>query len=255
MGLAPVENRNGPLAILLDVFDVPVVVESAPRWSTSLVWAGAKIVTSWNWTRRTCWWLSNTLCSSLTAERLSATPDPLALRLDVGLPDCVPLLSYHDLDNYLFPLVPRLTVSTGRRFVSVWATKRHAPTSSIAVCQGQVTSDPGATYSFEVTTTAAADSTAFKEQMRDQITGAHPLPGGGVALQLAFVVGPRRVWPNPWETTIDSLGSLLGRDTGAGSWNARDGRITDLGLHCAVDPHAGNRVVIVIRAGTTTWPT
>ncbi|MEV6303875.1 hypothetical protein AB0M02_31035 [Actinoplanes sp. NPDC051861] len=182
------------------------------------------------------------------AQRVSATPDPLALKLDVGLPDSVSLLSYHDLDNYLFPLVPRLTASTGRQFVSVWATKRHAPTSSIAVGQGRVASDPGGTYSFEVNTTAAAESTAFKEQIRDQITTAHPLPDGGVTLQLAFVVGPRRAWPNLWKATIDSLGSLLGRDAGAGQWKARDGRITDLGLHSAVDRHAGNRVVIAIRA-------
>jgi len=31
-------------------------------------------------------------------------------------------------------------------------------------------------------------------------------------------------------------------------WNARDGRITILGLHCAVNPYAGNEVRIAIRA-------
>jgi hypothetical protein len=189
------------------------------------------------------------------AQHVSATADPLALRLDVGLPDCVAVLTYHDLDNYLFPLVPRLTASTGRQFASVWATTPHAPTSSIAICQGQVASDPGGTYSFEVNTTEAAESATFKEQIRDQITAAHPLPDGGVALQLAFVVGPGRAWPDLWKATIDSLGSLLGRDAGAGQWNARDGRITSLGLHCAVDPNADNRVVIAIRADTATSPT
>jgi hypothetical protein len=154
------------------------------------------------------------------------------------------------LDNYLFPLVPRLTASTGRQFVSVWATKSHAPTSWVATCRTQATRDPGGTYSFEVSATVAGDSIAFKEQIRDQITAARPLPAGGVALQLAFEVGPRRVWPNLWKATIDSLGSILGRDAGAGQWNVRDGRIADLGLHCVVSADAGNRVVIAIRAGT-----
>lgn len=192
---------------------------------------------------------------TVVAEQLGATSDPLALRLDIGLPREVSLLAYHDLDNYLFPLVPKLTASTGRQFVSVWATKRHAATSSVAICQTRATSDPGGVYSFEVGTTAAADSTAFKEQIRDQITVGRPLPDGGVALQLAFVVGPHRVWPNLWKATIDSLGSLLGRDAGAGQWNVRDGRITDLALHCVVSPDVGNRVVIAIRAGTAALPT
>jgi len=187
---------------------------------------------------------------TVITEQLAATPDPLALRLDIGLPDDVSLLSYHDLDNYLFPLVPKLTASTGRQFVSVWATKRHAPTSVVAVCRTRVSGDPGGSYSFVVRTTAAADSTAFKQQIRDQIRVGRPLPDGGVALQLAFVVGPRRVWPNLWKATIDSLASVLGRDAGAGEWNARDGRITDLALHCVVSPDAGNRVVIAVRAGT-----
>ncbi|WP_206779044.1 hypothetical protein [Frankia sp. CpI1-P] len=99
-----------------------------------------------------------------------------------------------------------------------------------------------------MTTTASADTTAFKEQVRDQITAASPLSGRGVALQLAFVVGPRRAWPNLWKATIDALGSILGRDDGAREWNARDGRIIDLGLHCAVDPAAGDGVTIAIRA-------
>jgi hypothetical protein len=30
--------------------------------------------------------------------------------------------------------------------------------------------------------------------------------------------------------------------------DVRDGRITELGLHCVVDPDAGNRVVIAIGA-------
>jgi hypothetical protein len=185
---------------------------------------------------------------SAIAEQLRTTPDPLAVRLDIGLPDTVPLLAYNDLDNYLFPLVPKLTERTGRRFASVWATKRYATTSTVTVDRARRTNEPDGGYSFRVRTTASAGSTAYKEQVRDQITAGRPLPDGGVALQLTFVVGPRRAWPNLWKATIDSLGSILGHDTGAQEWNPRDGRITDLGLHCTVDPAVGYDVLIAIRA-------
>ena len=77
-----------------------------------------------------------------------------------------------------------------------------------------------------------------------------PLPGNGIALQVAFVLGPRRVWSNLWKPTIDSLGSILGREDRAREWNARDGRITDLGVHCTVDMAIGNKVTMAIRAST-----
>jgi len=44
--------------------------------------------------------------------------------------------------------------------------------------------------------------------------------------------------------------SILGHEPGAREWNPRDGRITELGLHCTVDPAAGNQVIAAIRAGT-----
>lgn len=177
-----------------------------------------------------------------------AIPGPLALRLDVGLPCTVPLNALNDLDNYAFPLIPKLTERIGRQFVSVWLTKRHAAVSSVAVGSAVPVGDPGGAYSFTVRTLGSAAATAYKEQIRDQIAVAEPLPGDGVALQIAFIVGPRRAWPNLWKATIDSLGLMLGRDDGAREWNARDGRITDLGLHCAVDSSAGNEIALAIRA-------
>ncbi|SCG39100.1 hypothetical protein GA0070614_0597 [Micromonospora coxensis] len=185
---------------------------------------------------------------TLVAEQVTSTAGPLALRLDVGLADTAPLYASHDLDNYLFPLVPKLTSRTGRHFVSVWATKRHAPTSSVAICPAIPIDDPLGMYVFDATTTASASTNAYKEQIRDQITTANPLPDGGVALQIGFVVGPHRAWPNLWKPTIDALGAILGHDDGAREWNARDGRITDLGLHCATDPTVGNLIRIAIRA-------
>lgn len=85
-----------------------------------------------------------------------------------GLPDRVPVLALNDLDNYLFPLVPKLTEGTGRQFASVWATKRPAATSSVAVCQAHTVQDPGGECSLPVQTTASASTTAYKQQIRDQ---------------------------------------------------------------------------------------
>ena len=190
------------------------------------------------------------------AEHLRGLSGPLALRLDIGLPDTVPLLALNDLDNYLFPLVPKLSAATGRQFASVWATKQHATASSVAVSHAPTANGPGeaSDFSSQVRTTASTGTAAYKQQIHDQITVGRPLPDGGVAVQLAFVVGPRRVWPNLWKATIDSLGPILGREAGAREWNVRDGRITDLGLHCVVDPAAGNQVAIAIRANAVDRP-
>ncbi|MBU2664305.1 hypothetical protein KOI35_12450 [Actinoplanes bogorensis] len=184
--------------------------------------------------------------TSLVAGPLAGLAGPVALSLHVATDNT----TSHDLDNYLFPLVPRITASTGRQFASVWGSKGREPASSITVGPARPVDDPGGVYAFSVRTTASAESVAYKQQIRDQVAAARPLPGGGVALQLAFVVGSRRAWPNLWKSTIDALGPVLGRDSGAAEWNARDGRIVDLGLHCVVDPAAGNDVAIAIRANT-----
>lgn len=155
---------------------------------------------------------------SAVAAGLHVTADPLALRLDIGLPDRVPLLAHNDLDNYLFPLIPKLTAATGRQFATVWASKRHAATSSVAVCQAHTADDPGGAYSVQIATTAPASATAYKQQIRDQVAAGRMLPEGGVGVQLAFVVGPRRAWPNLWKATIDALGTILGREPGASEW-------------------------------------
>jgi hypothetical protein len=63
-------------------------------------------------------------------------------------------------------------------------------------------------------------------------------------------VGSTRSWPDLWKATIDALGRILGHDDGAREWNTRDGRITDLGLHCTVDPAMRNNVTIAIRASS-----
>jgi hypothetical protein len=185
---------------------------------------------------------------SVVAHSIAATADPLSIWLDVGLKDDVEPLALNDLDNYLFPFAPILASRMGRQFTSVWASKRHAARSSIAVGQAASVAGPGGEYSFRVTTSVSAEKPAYKEAIRDQVIAAAPLPEGGVVLQLAFVVGPGRAWGNLWKPTIDALGAVLGRDDGTHEWNIRDGRITELGLHCTIDPDHGHDVDIAIRA-------
>jgi hypothetical protein len=79
-------------------------------------------------------------------------------------------------------------------------------------------------------------------------SSARELAEGTVALQLSFVVGPRRNWLNLWKPTIDALDLLLGRTRPDRAWHPRDGRVVDLGLHCAVDGTLANDVIIGIRA-------
>jgi hypothetical protein len=163
----------------------------------------------------------------------------LALRLDVGLPVTIPLLAEHDLDNYVFPLAKYLVAMTGRSFASVWCTKRHAAESFVRSGDR-----------FNVRTSASASSTAYKQQIHDQLADARTLSEGPVSLQLAFVVGPSRNWLNLWKPTIDALDPLLGRTRPGRAWHPRDGRIVELGLHCAVDPDLVNDILISVFAAS-----
>jgi hypothetical protein len=180
---------------------------------------------------------------------LAAIPGPLALRLDVGLPATTSLLDAHDLDNYLFPLVTRLSKESERPFVSVWGNKRHAEASYLHLAQAAPQPElhwPGPV--FQVRTKASGGSTAFKQQIDLQLGGALPLPDGPVGLHIGFRVGPTRNWTNLWKSTIDSLDRLLGRTMPDRLWHPRDGRITELGLSDHTDATLGHDVVISISA-------
>jgi hypothetical protein len=177
--------------------------------------------------------------------------DPLALSLDVALPPDLDLVNHHDLDNYAEPVARRLAKASGRQFVSVWCTKQHGETSFLCVS----TAMPSSAHQIEehrwlpVHTTASSEKTAYKEQISSQIKDSPiELDDGPVALQLAFTLGPRRNWINLWKATIDSLDLILGRTYPAKQWNPKDGRITELGLHCQVDGDVGNDVLIAIAA-------
>ena len=98
-------------------------------------------------------------------------------------------------------------------------------------------------------TTASWDKDAAKQRICSQLEGCvAELGEGPVAPHLAFTVGHGRNWINLWKPTIDSLDLILGRTYPAKPWNPRDGRITELGLHCHVDGNLGNDVLIAIAA-------
>ncbi len=181
-----------------------------------------------------------------TAELLSPSAvdsGPWALRLDVGLPPGRDLLDMADLDNYAYPLATRMG---NERLVSVWSAKRHADASCVHVAPAHETVPPDVAHT--VRTTASAQRTAYKEQIRSALAGAPPIPPGPVQLQIAFVVGARRNWINLWKPTIDALDPLLGRTRPDRDWHPNDGRITEFALHVNVDPALQHDVVASIIA-------
>ncbi|MFI5066927.1 MAG: hypothetical protein ACHP9Z_23530 [Streptosporangiales bacterium] len=179
-------------------------------------------------------------------ERLSG---PLALRLDVGLSRTAGLLDHRDLDNYLFPLAARLSHGTAGTFACVWGTKQHAASSYLRIGPATpASSSPAFDCCYTVRTSSSAQSAAFKEQIRDQLGSAQPLPPGPVHLQLLFTVGPGRNWLNLWKPAIDALGKMLGHAPAAPAWSPLDGRIVGLGLHCHVNPALGNDITITVAA-------
>lgn len=174
---------------------------------------------------------------------------PWALRLDVGLPSSRDLLEASDLDNYAYPLATRLRDPD---LVSVWCTKRYGEESSVRICAARDEPAPEAAGVVVATTAASASSIAYKEAIHAAVSAAAVLPDGPVRLELSFVVGPRRNWLNLWKQTIDALDPLLGRTRPDRAWHPRDGRITELGLHCTVDQFAGNKVAVGIYASAET---
>jgi len=169
-----------------------------------------------------------------------------ALRLDVGIPSSRDLLDASDLDNYAYPLASRLR---DPNLVSVWCTKRRSEQSTVRICAARAVPAPEARV-LVAKTAASASSVAYKEEIHAAVSGAAVLPDGPVRLELSFVVGPRRNWLNLWKQTIDALDPLLGRTRPDRAWHPLDGRITELGMHCTVDPAADNKVLVGIHASS-----
>lgn len=179
---------------------------------------------------------------------------PMALRLDVGLPRATDLLHERDLDNYFLPLAARLGRSAPGTLVCAWGTKRHAESSYVRVEPALPASGDDLTVCHAIRTNESAGSIAFKMEVSDQLGDIMPLPPGPVRLQLSFAVGRSRNWINLWKPTIDALGKILGQSPGRGAWNPLDGRVTDLGLHCTIDPDLDNDTIIAVAADNVRAP-
>lgn len=184
----------------------------------------------------------------LLRPRIASTPDPLGLHLDVGLPADVALLRDRDLDNYLLPLVQQLGRSTGRTFASATAVKRRANHSLVGVGLAQPAADAQRAQHL-VRTTASAESSRYKEQIRAALADAELIDAGPVHLDIVFGVGPTRSWLNLWKPTVDALGALLGQSGSSRAWHPDDGRITRLGLHRRADATLGYDVELLVLAG------
>ena len=187
----------------------------------------------------------------LLLPRCGRLTGPLALRLDVGLPPATPLLDQRDLDNYLYPLAARLGKTIGPRLVSVWGIKQHCRASFARIEPATpISARSPSGHRYTVRTSTSSQSTAFKQQVHDQLSGAAMLPDGPVSMQLSFTVGPGRNWLGLWKPTIDAQGRILGHTNPSRPWHPQDGRIVELGLHCQVDHTLGNDVLITIDAMT-----
>ncbi|NIZ89893.1 hypothetical protein F1544_02515 [Kineosporiaceae bacterium B12] len=184
---------------------------------------------------------------ALLVPRRPPSSEPVGLRLDVGLKEDVDLLDQRDLDNYAFPLSSRLSRAWAEPPDSVWVGKKHSRVSTAAVASVVATDRPSVSDDWvEVRTTASTETSAYKQQIRDQLSGVEQLPDGPVAVEISFLVGPRRNWLNLWKPSIDALEALLGRTTPTSQWHPRDGRIVALGLHRRVDETLGNDVRLAI---------
>jgi hypothetical protein len=174
-------------------------------------------------------------------DQLRARP-PWTLELAVGLPNTVPLLDQHDLDNYLHPLAHRLG---GRHLAAARATKSHGPRSTARLDTARPAPAPTATH--HVRTTGSAGSTTYKQQIHDQLgaTGATaPPPGTPLTATIGFRHSPARNWLNLWKPTLDALGPLIGE--GPRPWHPRDGAIVELALSSTIDPAVGWDVEICV---------
>ena len=190
-----------------------------------------------------------TATAELLLPKINDLSDPLALRLDVGLPAATPLLDAHDLDNYLFPLATRLARLSGREFATVWGTKQHGSDSYVRVEQAVEDHTPGDFTAVRlVDVRAAGGSLAFKQQIHDQLRELVPLLDGPVALQIAFVIPGGRNWATLWKPSIDSLDPLLGRTRPDRGWHPQDGRVVELALHRHVRDATTRHVTIAIGA-------
>ncbi|MFI5906937.1 hypothetical protein [Dactylosporangium sp. NPDC051541] len=97
-----------------------------------------------------------------------------------------------------------------------------------------------------VRTSAASESTAWKQQVHDACAAVvhEPLAAGPVALRVHCTVARRRNWAALWKPAIDALGPVLGVRDARRPFQPDDDRIVDLEPHRTVDDSVGDAVVI-----------
>ncbi|MGY1643090.1 hypothetical protein ACI782_18450 [Geodermatophilus sp. SYSU D00703] len=180
------------------------------------------------------------------AQSVLGTPPsgPVALRLDVGLPDDVRLLDQYGLARYLGPLAEWLESHGEWELAGVWATKAPGEDTVLRVDAARPVAPPEGDRRFTLRTTTSAGSPQYTAEVREQLAGEPTLPDGPVALQLAFVVPPGCNWPGLWQPTLDGLARVLGAAGDDSPDEPCDGRVVELGLHRREDPALGHGVVV-----------
>lgn len=178
----------------------------------------------------------------LVATQLAAFDGPAGIALTVGLPAGRPLTSGGgDLDNYLYPVVRHLGAS---RFNTAWATK-HRGDSVICVAPARAVASPEGWKACVVTTTASAQTRAFKEQVAGAVPSA-AATDGALEVQVSYRLSMRRNWAALWKPTLDALGGVLGVPNPARPFMPNDDRIVRLGLHRTSDESLGWNIAIAI---------
>lgn len=170
------------------------------------------------------------------------SPQGNALELVIAVPAARPLDSGGgDLDNYVFPVVRRLR---HQRFMTVWAAKRHAERSSIAIGPATAAPVPDASWQFAHAETAEPkDTPAWKHDLDRQIRAQVAMTvSGPVEIQISYVVEPTWNWAVLWKPTIDALGAIVGE--GSRPFHPLDDRIVRLAVHRKVAARRPRRTSI-----------
>jgi len=175
------------------------------------------------------------------APILAAIDGPLAVELNVGLRDELPLTSGgRDLDNYLFPLAKRLGPA---RIAAMFGQKVHGP-SFLAVGHAQpdhVVSSP----QFSTQITGSYVRPEWKATLRERLLQIQHavLAVGAIGMTIGITTEPGRNWANIWKPLIDAFGPVLGENLER-PFHPNDDRITSLGLHHNVNTAIGHDVII-----------
>jgi hypothetical protein len=164
--------------------------------------------------------------------------------LVVGIPGSQPIdRGGRDPDNYLYPLVRRLSAGG---LAAAFGRKIHQRHSTIAVAPAKHTAELPGPPQLVVRTSVSAQTPAWKQSLSKACAErvARPLPPGPVALRIQLGVSGRRNWAALWKPAIDALGPLLGVSNPALPFRPDDDRIVDLELYRELDDSLGYDVVV-----------